>query len=215
MIAAFFAFSSGASAQVAGPSLLVQLQTAGVASAINAGAQNVVLANVRLDATASTDDIRLASLPIVLTSGNGGTATSLTSCHAVNSVTPSNNLNSGTNAIANLSSGANSIVFDSPMIIARGTALNLLIECNIASNLPAGGTYQFSINTASVPATAVSTGLPAVVGVGGVAVTPVPVPVPGIPNTGFGGAATTNIALLIGSIAVAGLGLAYTRKYAR
>ncbi|MES2214221.1 MAG: hypothetical protein V4465_02415 [Patescibacteria group bacterium] len=216
VIAALFAFSTGASAQVAGPSLLVQLQSAGVSSAINSGAQNVTLANVRLDATASTDDIRLASLPIVLTVGNGGNASALQSCRAVNSTAPSTNLNSGTNAIANFSSGSNSIVFDNPMVIARGTAVNILVNCNIGT-LPGGGTYQFSINTANVPATAVSTGLPAVVGVGGVAVTPtpVPVPVPGIPNTGFGGAAPMNIALLIGSIGVAALGLTYTRRFAR
>lgn len=211
VLALLFAFAGSASAQTAGPSLLVQLQSAGVAPTISAGASNVTLANVYLDATRSTDDIRLASLPVALTTGNGGVATNLRNCRVVNSLSPGFPLNTGNNVVTSLSSGSNMITFDNAIVIPRGTAMNLLLNCNIDSTLVAGGTYQFSINTSNVAATAVSTGLPAVVGVGGVSA---PVVVPGIPNTGAGGAATMNILLIVGSLALVVLGFVYTRKNA-
>lgn len=216
MAFAFFAFASLANAQVATtPNLLVNLVPDSVASSINANTSNVILANVRLDATTSSEDIRLASLPITLTTGNGARASDLT-CRVVNAASPTVALNTGNNASTTMVSGLNRINLDNPVVIARGTTTNLLVRCDIGSGLVVDGTYQFSINSNNVVATGNTTGTPAVVGVTR-ASTPVVVPpvVPGIPNTGFGGNASTNVALILGSIVVAGLGLAYTRKLAR
>ena len=212
-LVAFFGISQ-ANAQVATPNLLINLVPDNVVSNIAPGASNAILANVRLDATTSSDDIRLAYLPIILSTGNGARASDLT-CRTANSATPNNALNTGNNASTTMSTGLNTITFDNPVIVARGTTANILVQCNVSSGLVTGGTYQFSINTNNVVATSATTGLPAVVGVMRTPVVVIPPTVPGIPNTGFGGNATTNIALILGSVVVAGLGLAYTRKLAR
>jgi len=213
-LALFLFVGLTASAQSA-PSLLVDMVNTGVAQSIGPNMQNVTMANVRLDTTFSNDNIRLSSLPIIVTAGNGANASSLTSCQLVNPVNTNSPLNTGNNAVSGLSSGSNTFNFDNSITLTRGTVTNLLLNCNINGSLTSGGTYQFSINTANVSAVAASTGLPATVGVstGGVII-PNPT-VPGIPNTGFGDAATSNMMLIIGSIVVAGLGIAYTRKVAR
>lgn len=220
---AIFAFAgvnpTNAQTTVSQPSLLVDLVNTGVATSLVPGAQNTTVANIRLDTITSSDNIRLSSLPIILSTGNGGDASDLMSCTLVNAANPSVDLNSGNNVSTNLSSGTNTVTFDNALVISKGTVMNLLLNCDISASLTSGGTYQFSVNTSNVVATAVSTGLPAVVGV--TRTTPPTVPpvippvIPGIPNTGFGGNATTNIMVILGSIVAAGLGLAYTRKLAR
>lgn len=213
VMVALFAYTGSVEAQTAVPSLLVQLQSAGVAPTISAGASNVTLANIHLDATRSSDDIRLTNLPVTLTTGNGGVASNLRSCRLTNSNSATFPLNSGNNAVTNLSTGSNMITFDSPLVIPRGTSLNLFLICNIDPNLASGGTYQFSVNTSNVTAVSASTGLPAVVGtiVGGGATVPV---VPGVPNTGFGGNVTTNILFILGAISMGALGIVYARRNA-
>lgn len=219
---AFFAFIgiNYANAQTVNqPSLLVDLVSTNVAPTLVPGAQNVTVANIRLDAVTSSDNVRLSNLPIIVATGNNASASSLTACRLVNSASPSTALNTGNNVSSELSSGANTFTFDNTLTIPRGTTMNLLLNCNIASSLASGGTYQFSINTSNVVATAATTGLPVVVGVTRTTTPTVPpvIPpvIPGIPNTGFGGNATTNILVIFGSMIVAGLGLAYTRKLAR
>jgi len=212
-LVAFFGVHQ-ASAQVATPNLLINLVSDSVATNIAPGSSNVILANIRLDATTSSDDIRLAYLPLILSTGNGASASVLT-CRTTNSASPLFALNTGNNAQGTMSSGLNTITFDNPLIIARGTSTSILVRCDVSSALVTGGTYQFSINTNNVVATSATTGLPAVVGVMRTPVVVIPPTVPGIPNTGFGGDVTTNIALILGSVVVAGLGLAYTRKLAR
>jgi hypothetical protein len=200
------------------PILYVELQTTGVATAVNPGAQGVTLANVRLDASMSNDDIRLQSLPLTLATANGGNAGDLSSCRVMNAANSSTSLNTGSNVTGNLAGGTNTLTFDSPLTIPRGTVVSLLVNCNASSSLTTGSTYQFSINTNNVVATAASTGQRAIVGVGrpGVVIPGTPSPTtPGIPNTGAGGQATTNILMLIGAITFVGLGLAYTKKFAR
>lgn len=220
-LAIAFGGASGASAQTVNqPSLLVDLVSTGVASTLVPGAQDQTVANIRLDTVTSSDDIRLSSLPITVATGNSATASSLTSCQLANAASPTVSLNTGSNVSSSLSSGSNTVTFDNPLIIPRGTVMNLLVRCDISPDLVSGGTYQFSINTSNVTATAVSTGLPAVVGVTRTTTPPtvppvIPPVIPGIPNTGFGGNATTNVMVIIGSVIAAGLGLAYTRKLAR
>ena len=216
MVVALFAFASvlPASAQAATPNLIVNLIPDSVSSTISGGSNNVILANVRLDAITSSDDIRLGSLPLLLSTGSGARASDLT-CRTANSLSPLVSLNSGNNASTTMTNGLNVITFDNPVIVARGTTANILVRCDINPALVTGGTYQFSVNSNNVVATSATTGATVLVGVSRTQVVVIPPVVPGIPNTGFGGNSTTNIALIFGSIVVAGLGLAYTRKLAR
>lgn len=208
-------FGSAEAQMTTQPRLYVELQTEGVASTVNPGAQNVTLANVRLDATASSEDVRVTSLPLTLATGNGGNASDLSSCRAANAGSQSNYLNTGSNVGGTLNGGLNSITFDNALVIPRGTVVSVLVTCNTSSALSSGSNYQFSINTANVRATGASTGLWAAVGVGRAPVGgTVPTPIPGIPNTGAGNT-TTNLLLLTGSVVIAGFGLLYAKKFAR
>jgi hypothetical protein len=219
--ALFLALGFGsAEAQVAtAPRLYVELQTEGVTSVVNSGAQDVTLANVRLDATQSSEDIRINGLPLTLATASGAVSSNLSGCRAFNAGNQSNALNSGNNVSGSLNGGLNNLNFDTSLIVPRGTVVSVLVQCDVSSSLPAGGTFQFSMNTSNVSATGATTGLNALVGVGrapvgGVVTNPNP-NVPGIPNTGAGGNVATNVLLLVGSVVFAGLGLVYAKKFAR
>lgn len=215
---AFFAMATAGSvnAQVTTPTLGIMLGSTGLTPNPAPGTANAVVATVRLDTTYSSDAIRLNSLPLILSTGNGGNPTSLTSCRIVNEASPTVALNNGTNMPANLISGSNIVTFDTPLVLSRGTVTILDLDCNIAPGATLGGAFQFSLNTFNVNAVAASTGLPAsvVVGTGAPVVVP-PVFVPGIPNTGLGGNMTQNVILLLGSLLAASFGIAYVRKTSR
>ncbi|MDB5194177.1 MAG: hypothetical protein JWN50_191 [Parcubacteria group bacterium] len=213
--------SSIASAQVittAMPRVAVALETTALTNPLVSGTTGATLARLTLDTTGSNTAVRIASLPLTLSTGSGALTSSLTGCRVFNETT-GGALTSGSNIPSSLSTGMNTITLDTPFVMQAGTVATLAVRCDIASNLVTGGTYQFSLNTANVVAADPITGTPAVVTLRGV-VTPIPVPVPvpvipTVPNTGAGGAATTNVALILGSLAVAGFGLAYARKATR
>ncbi len=206
-----------ANAQVAAaPRLAVALETSGLTNPLTVGT-NATLARLTLDTTGSNTAVRIASLPLSVATGAGATTTSLSNCRVFNEAT-NGALTSGVNIPNVLSSGMNSITLDTPLVIPAGTVMTLSVRCDIASNLVTGGTFQFSLNTANVVATDPVSGVPAVVSLRGVVVPPViipPVIVPTVPNTGAGGQAPMNIAIILGSLAVAGFGLAYARKATR
>lgn len=217
---AILGFSFGtANAQVIAPAprLAVALETTGLTNPLTIGT-NATLARLTLDTTGSNTAVRIASIPLSVTTGVGATTTSLTNCRVFNEAT-GGVLSSGTNIPATLASGMNSITLDTPFVIPAGTVTTLAVRCDIASNLVTGGTFQFSLNTANVVATDPVSGAAAVVTLRGVVVPPVivvpPVVIPTVPNTGAGGQATGNIAIILGSLAVAGFGLAYARKATR
>jgi hypothetical protein len=214
---AILGLGSVASAQVVTPMprLAVALETTGLTNSLVAG-QNATLARLTLDTTGSNTAVRIASLPLMVNTGAGATTSSLTNCRVYNETT-GGALNSGTNVSTNLANGMNNVVLDTAFVVQPNTLATLAVRCDIASNLVNGGTYQFSLNTANVVAADPTTGTAARVSLRGV-VGPVivpPVVVPTVPNTGAGGQAPTNIAIIIGSLAVAGFGLAYARKAAR
>jgi len=215
---AFMAVGAGsANAQVvAAPMLAVQLATSGLTNPLVIG-QNATLARLVLDTTGSNTGVRVASLPLSLTTGSGAVASSLTNCRVYNEANSSVALNSGSNVSGTLASGMNTMTLDNPIILPANTVTTLDVRCDIASNLVTGGTYQFSLNTADVVATDPATGVPATVVLRGVSVPVVvpPVVVPTVPNTGAGGMASTNVAIILGSLAAATFGLAYARKAVR
>ncbi len=198
------------------PTLAVQLLSTGLTQNATAGTQNATFAVVRLDTTFSGDDVRISSLPLILNTGGNATGASLQSCNLYNAANMSTSLNS--NNIPSFNTGLNNVALNSPLVLPRGTVTTLNLVCNLASNAVNGGTYSFSLNTQNVIATGVMTGLPAVVTIGSSAIgngTGGTIFYPTVPNTGAGGEATRNIAIILGSLVVAALGFAVSRRYAR
>jgi hypothetical protein len=209
---ALFAVAATAGAQTVQPRVAIQLLTSGLTSPLVASSTDNVMARLVVDTTGSPEAVRLSSLPFILATGNGAASGTLQNCTVVNEA------NTGADLSANsggLVAGLNSINLTSPLVLAAGTVTTLQLRCDTTGGLVSGGTFTFSMNTANVAGTGVSTGLPAIVTVrGAVPTVPVIPVIPTVPNTGAGGDVAQNVALLLGSITLATLGIAYTRKAA-
>jgi hypothetical protein len=206
-----------ASAQVTGaPLLSVQMLSSGLSTNVVPGSTNAILAAVQLNTAGSGDDVRISSIPLILTTGNGAFASSLTSCHIANANNISFPLDTNGNVPASLVSGLNNFNLDTPLVLTRNTVTTLDLICNMSSAASNGGSFTFSINSANVVASGNTLGTPAVVTVPNA---PIVIPItpvtPGVPNTGAGGDAATNIALISAAIVVAFAGYVYSRRYAR
>lgn len=213
---ALMAFAMTASAQTVAPRLGVQLLTSGLTSPLTASSTGNVVARVVLDTTGSPEGVSINSLPFIVTLANGAAAGTLTNCTVVDEANPGTALSANTTGLV---SGLNSVTLSPSLVMAAGTIRTLSLRCDTTAGLVSGGTFTFSMNTANVSATGVSTGLPAVVYVRGATPTPTPIPtpipVPSVPSTGQGGDAPMNVALLLGSLGIAALGVLYTRKTVR
>jgi hypothetical protein len=208
---------STVSAQTIAPRVAIELLTSGLTSPLTASSTDNVMARLVLDTTGSPEGVRINSLPFILTTGNGAASGTLTNCTVVNENNTGVDLNAAPGNGSGLVSGLNTIGFSSPLVLAAGTITTLQLRCDASAGLVSGGTFTFSMNTANVSATGVSTGLPAVVSIRGAVVPPVVIPpfIPGVPNTGAGGAAPMNWALILGSVGIAAVGFALTRKAAQ
>ena len=131
-------------------SLAISLSSTPSSQAIVAGGQGVTFANVQLDATQSGEDVRISSLPIILTSGAVG---DLSSCQLYNG---SASVNTGSNVPSSLAASGqpNTFSFDNSLTVLKGTVTTLTLKCNVSSN--AGSTYTWSLGAAN---TFTSTGL--------------------------------------------------------
>jgi hypothetical protein len=208
--AALLAVSFGsASAQVIGPRVALQFATNGLTSPLTASSTDAVIARLLLDTTGSTEAVRINSLPFNVITANGAMASSLQNCRVFNENNLSTALNTPTSATTTLFSGINSIAFNTPLILQSNTMTTLSLRCDVNGTLVSGGTYTVNMDTANVVATGAATGLPAVVTVRGAVVVPPVVVVPGLPATGAGGEAAQNVAMLIASLLIAGLGFSY------
>lgn len=193
-------------------SLMVSVATTPV---ISAGTNNVKVAEILLDSTRATEGVRLTQIPLSLSTGVGSTL-SLNSCSLVN-------MSGGTGPIATFGAvtGVNTITLATPLVIPAGTRQTLALQCSVPSTATPGtvsvsvtpsafaGTGATSNN--SVTATSggalsglvVITNLPNTSGPGTGTGTGSGSPSPGLPNTGAGGTALFNLAIL----ALAGAGL--------
>jgi hypothetical protein len=206
-----------ANAQTAAPRVAIQLATGGLTSPLTPGISNAVMARLILDTTNSSEAVRISSLPFHLTLGGGAQAATLQNCRVYNEAAPTVGLTGTTTIAANL----NAVQLENPLVLAANSVTTLALRCDVAQDLVAGGTYTFSMNTANLAATGVTSGAPAIVTIRGAApvtpvtpVTPTPV-VPGLPPTGAGpngGDAGKNVAIILGSLAIAGFGAAYARR---
>lgn len=125
-----------------------------VAQTVVAGVQGFTFANYLLDATASGEDVRLSSLNLALTAPSAAQAANLTNCGLYDGAT---SLTTGSNAV-NPSAGAptnNNFIFDTALVIAKGTAKTLALKCN--SSTSASGAFQWGV-TATQTATGVTSG---------------------------------------------------------
>ena len=131
-----------------------------VAQTVVAGASQFTFAKYQLDATASGEDVRFASLPLEYTAWSGNsTATNLTNCQLYDGAT---SVTTGSN-VKNPTASASSTVmtFDGTgFVIAKGTVKTLDLKCNIAGG--ATGKYYWGYDSSSSPSgTGVSTGVSA------------------------------------------------------
>lgn len=223
LVGATLLFSLGigiAQAQVA-PSLAVSLAAA---PSVPAGSSQVALANITLDATHSSQNIMLSSIPLAL-SFNGVPAADFTNCSLEYSSLLGFPLNSGANAVAALSGTGVTFHTNGPLTVYAGTSARLAVVCNVSAAAPPGSYMTFLIDPSSIPATSASgasvtptsilpiAGATSITAVsGGSGSTGGTVTTPGIPNTGLGGDALATLLILALSLLTAYIGATVSRK---
>jgi hypothetical protein len=221
-------FYFNASAPVLVPSLAVTLTTF---PSVTPGEVDAPIAAITLDPSASSANLNITSLPLSVTYGNGLVSSELSNCHTVYA---GSTLDSGSAGVIN--DGANTITFNGPLsATAGGSAMPLLLSCNVAPSAPIGSTLALSIAPSGIMAsnaadgTVVSatqgydptTGTLGALGGTTTVVSPTVITTTttttGVtpPNTGAGAAAPMNIAFLIGSALLALLGMAYLARTLR
>lgn len=210
---------SMASAQVAAPRVALQFGSNGLTSPLSASSSNATVARLLLDTTGSTEAVRINSLPFNLVTGSGANAGTLQNCRVYNESDTNTALNTPASSSTGLSSGINTVTFNSALVLPANTLTTVALRCDIGGDLVSGGTYTVNMNTGNVVATGAVTGAPALVTIRGTAVVPpvvvtpsVPVvvtPVPSLPVTGAAGEAAQNIAMVVASLLIAMLGFSY------
>ena len=112
-----------------GPALTATYASTPVSQNIVAGSSNVEFANILLDATQSSEAVRVPSLPMQLFETGSG---QLGSCQAWSGTTT---LSTGANIVSPSSGGNVTFVFDSPLIIPKGSIISVSIRCTVASGV--------------------------------------------------------------------------------
>lgn len=122
-------------------SLTIAMSTSPASQTVVAGAQNLLMAQLQLDASQSGEDVRLSSVGLDQT----GTASELTACQLYNGTTA---LNTGSNVSTNPSAAPTdtTFTFDNSLVVPKGTVLTLGLKCNLGSS--ASGTHYWTANTA-------------------------------------------------------------------
>jgi hypothetical protein len=145
-----FALSAGlAFAQVVGETSPIMVQTTPVTTAPAANSSGTALGTIQLSSASSGSTYSISSLPITLTSNNGGVASDLSGCQLFNA----NNTALNTNAnIPTVQNGSNTITFDTPLSITN-TPTVLTIKCNVSSSTASGSTFEFIAGSANATLT--------------------------------------------------------------
>ena len=125
---------------------------------IVAGGQQIILANVQLDGSASGEDVRINSLPIRLTTTGSPALNTVTGCQLYN--TSNTALNYGTDVVNSpATTTANTFIFENSLTVPKGTTVTLSLECTISSSVSPGVTYTFStLNTDTMSVAGVTSG---------------------------------------------------------
>ena len=111
------------------------------AQTVVAGSQDLLFANIQLDASQSGEDIRVSNLPTTITVGGGAALTDLTSCRVYDGATA---LTTGSN-VTNPTASPFNFTFDNSITVTKGTVKTLSIKCNVSSG--ATGTFQVGLGT--------------------------------------------------------------------
>jgi hypothetical protein len=214
-------------ALAAGPALSVGITPVVVTQNGTAATPNVTFATLRLSATSSTEDILVTAIPMNVTAGNGGSTSNLSNCRVVN-LSNGSVLNTGSNVSSFIQNGANSVTLDTPLRVNAGSMIDVAVRCDIIASNALNNTYAFTVNPSAVVARSATTntgftptsgeGVPTApisVTTTGTTGTTIPVIIPGLPNTGMGGNASANVALLAAAGLITAAGFAYTRRFAR
>src|SRR5262249_45656508 len=127
---------------------------------IVAGAQNLVMGNVQLDASQSGEDLRLSSLPMTLstTPGSGSDASFLSNCGLWDGTTL---VTSGSNVVNTLNTNAagNVFTFDNPYVVTKSTVKTLSLACNVSSSATSSTfAWNVPLNTSVTGVTGVQSG---------------------------------------------------------
>jgi hypothetical protein len=127
---------------VKGAALAVGVSSSPASQTFTAGATDLTMANVQLDASQSGEDVRISALPIRLTAAGGGVIADLSSCRLFNGSTQ---LNSGSNVPSSLSTSGTATTFtlDNTLTIPKGTVMTIALKCNVSSS--ASGNYVWSV----------------------------------------------------------------------
>lgn len=114
-------------------SLVITTSAQPVTQNVIAGAQGFLFANYQFDATASGEDIRMASVPLAYGRPDAASATALTTCQLWDGSTA---LNSGSNVVNPSAQGSSTaFTFDGAgFTIPKGTVKTVALKCNVAAN---------------------------------------------------------------------------------
>lgn len=113
---------------------------------IVAGGQNILFANIQMDASQSGEDVQLSSLPIVHT-GTGDLAF-LNNCQLWDGTTA---LNTGSDVVNTVSTTTTVTFTNGALRITKGTVKTLGLTCTLSSSANATATYKFGVNSSNTP----------------------------------------------------------------
>ncbi len=139
--------------------LQVSVSASPSAQTIVAGGQDVIFANLQLNASQSGEDLRISSIPLTYTNAAlAGAPNKLSSCVLKDGSTI---LNSGTNivnpsATASTTAALGTFTFDNPLTITKGTVKTLGLFCNVSSSSDTSSTFNLGITSTQIGALTVT-----------------------------------------------------------
>ncbi len=122
------------------PSLVVQFTPSAV-NQIVAGGIGDEFGTLTLNATTASEDVSVPSVSLALVTSGGAEPADLTTLQLFNGRTP---LNTGS-ATANPTTSRVIVVFDSPVVITKGTSKTFTIKANVATRTPVGASFQLGV----------------------------------------------------------------------
>ena len=122
----------------------VSVSTQPASQNVTAGSQGLTIGNYQLDASASGEDIRLSSFPVIINTSSGD-AGDLTGCQLYNGATV---LNTGANVVNTYTDNTSKTYsLDQGLTVPKGTVLNLTLKCNVSSAAAADNTYILTLDS--------------------------------------------------------------------
>ncbi|MEI6296796.1 MAG: peptidoglycan-binding protein [bacterium] len=114
-----------------------------------AGGQKLLFTNYQFDGSNSGEDVRFSSVPLTLTVTAPAVLTDLTSCQLFDGATA---INSTVVNPTVAHAGAETITFDNPLTVPKGTVKTLAMKCNVSPSAVATGRYTWGVTGAQIAA---------------------------------------------------------------